>query len=240
MNTEAKKAVVQARNLVQKSGKQPVINDIDLDLFQGECLGVFGLRGSGKTTLLHALAGIERCKSGSIDILGYRAGKSEKYKRKLGLVTQERSLFQDLNVAENLDFLASIKQASQPKIEEMIERFQLQPYLKDPVNNLDVGVYQRLALACALLNEPQVLIVDEMIRDINLDSRLIILKEMESFVTAGNSCICGFSNMEYVHYMDRVAWLDEGKIQIYSPEAAAARWNELVAQMPKKRGDIHV
>ena len=238
--TGDREKIIAISGLVQKVGKNTVLNGIDLELYRGECLGIFGLRGVGKTTLLHAAAGVDRVKSGTIEILGQRAGKSQAYKAKMGLVTQAPSLFGDLNAAENLDLFCVMKRVSSERIQESINRLQLEDYLSEPLAALKVGVYQRLALGCALLNHPEILIIDEIIRDIDLESRQIILNVLEEHLNQGNSCLCGFSNMDYVHYMDRVAWLDDGKVRLYSPEEAENLWRNQYMVVPKKRGEHDV
>ncbi len=240
-STGDREKVISISGLVQKVGKNAVLNGIDLELYRGECLGIFGLRGAGKTTLLHAAAGVDRVKAGTIEILGQRAGKDQAYKAQIGLVTQAPSLFGDLNVAENLDLFCTIKRVPSERIEESINRLQLEDYLRESLPSLKVGVYQRLALGCALLNNPEILIVDEIIRDIDLESRRIILQVLEDYMKPGsNSCLCGFSNMEYVHYMDRVAWLDDGKISVYSPDEAENLWRNQYTMVPRKRGEHDV
>ncbi|MEN6351322.1 MAG: ATP-binding cassette domain-containing protein [Syntrophomonas sp.] len=232
--------VISICGLVQKVGKNTILNGIDLELYRGECLGIFGLRGTGKTTLLHAAAGVDRIKAGTIEILGQQAGKSQAYKTKMGLVTQAPSLFGDLNVAENLDLFCTIKRVPPERIEKSINRLQLEDYLRETPAGLKVGVYQRLALGCALLNSPEILIIDEIIRDIDLESRRIILEVLDDYLKQGNSCLCGFSNMEYVHYMDRVAWLDDGKIRLYSPDEAESLWQSQYTVVPRNRGEHDV
>lgn len=236
-STGDREKVITISGLVQKIGKNTVLNGIDLELYQGECLGIFGLRGVGKTTLLHAAAGVDRIKSGYIEVLGQRVNKSQAYKTKMGLVTQAPSLFADLNAAENLDLFCTIKRVSRERIQDSITRLQLEDYLREPLASLKVGVYQRLALGCALLNNPEILIIDEIIRDIDLESRRIILQVLEDHSKEGNSFLCGFSNMEYVHYMDRVAWLDDGKVHFYSPDEAENLWQSLYSIVPRKRGE---
>lgn len=239
--SEAKDAVIVIKDLVQKIGKRNILDGVDLELYRGECLGVFGYRGCGKTTLLHIAAGVDRFKVGNVEVLGQQVGrrKGQAYKGRIALVTQQPSLFGDLNVVENLEFFCTLKQVPQERMRESILRLQLEDYLKEPLPHLDVGVYQRVALACALLNHPEILIVDEIIRDIDLPSRIIILEVLEEYLAAGNSCLAAFSNIEYVNYMDRVAWLEDGKVNIYTPAEVQKLWQEQQATIPKKRGEEH-
>lgn len=218
--------VIRVNNLVQKMGRKILLKGVSFEVLPGECFGVFGTRGTGKTSLLHVLAGIERFTSGQVEVLGSNIVKSEKFKRDLGLVTQERSLFQDLSVGENLDFIAVLKRASRKAVQEGIERFELREFLTEPLTALDtMGSFQRLSLACALLNQPKVLIVDELIKDIDLYSSNLILRELERFQTEGGTCVWAFSDISYCRYMSRVGWLEGGEMTLYSPEAVCSEWN---------------
>ncbi|MDD3364090.1 MAG: ABC transporter ATP-binding protein [Syntrophomonas sp.] len=221
-------SVVEVKDLVQKFFLKPVLNGVSLQLFPGECLGIFGLRGSGKTSLLHILAGVDRFSSGTVEVLGCNISKSQQFKQKMGLVTQEPSLFQDLSVMENLDFIAALKNVRQENIGRVTAQLELKEYLRHPITALDVGLYQRLALACALLNSPRLLILDELIKDIDLYSRHLIIKQLKPFLQGGGACICGFSNMDMADFFDRVGWLEYGQLEILAPSQARKKWNNLV------------
>ncbi|MEN6391707.1 MAG: ABC transporter ATP-binding protein [Syntrophomonas sp.] len=220
-------ALMTVTGLSQKRGRREVIKNLSFTLLKNECLGIFGLRGSGKTTLLHTLAGIDRVSSGKVEILGHDIKKSTGFKKSLGLVTQEPSLFKDLKVLENLDYIAVLKGCGPRNITPLVERLELGEFLQKPVTNLDLGVYQRLSLACALVNDPEILIADELIRDIDLYSHHLIIREMERFLGSGRSCIWGFSNIEDAERMSRIVWLEAGLNEIYEPEAALAKWDEI-------------
>lgn len=218
--------ILSVNHLVQKRGRKTVLKDISFDVFAGERFGVFGTRGTGKTALLHILAGVDRFTSGQVQILDFNVQKTEKYKQNLGLVTQERSLFHDMSVAENLDFIAVLKKASHQDIQEMITRFELDNFLSFPVADLDsVGVFQRLSLACALLNHPRILILDDVIKDIDSGSRKIILRELDRFQAEGGTCIWSFSDIHDWSLMNRVGSLAEGEMTLHTPESAQEKWN---------------
>lgn len=236
MEKQQRRTVIEAVDIVQKISGKVVIDGISLELFAGELMGIFGTRGTGKTTLLHILAGIDRFSAGKLEVLGCNIRKNCKYKKSIGLVSQEKSLFRDLNTMENLDFIATLKEARRENISELIERFELKPFLHEAVDRLDAGVYQRLALACAMLDKPQILIVDEVIKDIDLYSRHIIIKQIQEFLAAGGACIYGFSNMEYWEYADRIGWLENGQLEIYTPQDAANRWNSMCASFAEREG----
>ena len=232
--------VIRVNNLAQKIGRKILLKGISFEVLPREWLGIFGTRGAGKTSLVHILAGVDRFKSGQVEILGWNIRKTEKFKRRLGLVTQESSMFRDMTVVENLDFIAALKKASRADVLEMIERFELNDSLSKPVTVLDIGVLQRLSLACAMLNRPELLIVDEIIKDIDLFSRNLILKELQQFQADGGTCVSTFSNFPVCEYINKVAWLEDGDLTLYEPEAAQAEWNRQEKFFAEQSGCHHV
>ena len=231
--------VIVAKDVVQVVNKKTVLEGINLQVGQGEALGIFGTRGTGKTTLLHLLAGLDRFKSGTVEILGFDVRKSDRYKGQLGLVTQEKSLFQELTVVENLDFIATLRQGERAALERLVAQLELQAILSQPVSTLADGLYQRVALACALLHRPAVLIADELIKDIDLASRRLILHTVRQFLQTGGTLVCGFSNLDYACQLDRVAWLMGGKLNFYSPAEAKAEWQRQFQESALPIGEEH-
>ncbi|MDD3269249.1 MAG: ABC transporter ATP-binding protein [Syntrophomonadaceae bacterium] len=234
---DEQQVLIEVSDLVQKFFLKTVLNGISFRLFPGESLGIFGLRGSGKTTLLHILAGVDRFTSGTVQVLGCNICKSQRFKQATGLVTQEPSLFQDLTVLENLDFIAGLKNAGPADIERVIDQMELKDCLRYPAAALDAGLYQRLSLACALLNAPRLMFLDELIKDIDLYSRHLMLQGLEPFLNSGGGLVCGFSNIEFADYFDRVGWLEKGQLEFYEPQAAREKW-ELLLYSFKKPGDV--
>lgn len=231
--------VIIVRDLKQGFRQEKVLEGITFEVQPGESFGIFGMRGTGKSTLLHILAGIDRFKYGQVEIMGCDIRKSDKFKQELGIVTQKSSLFQDLTVGENLDFIGVLKKASPQSVSEVIESLQLSEYLNKPITGLDSGgVFQRLSLACALLNKPKLLILDELIKDIDLYSRNLILRELFRFQSGGGTSIFGFSDIEFCKYLHQVGWLDNGQMTIYSPTAAQDEW-ERQSEFYLKQSDNH-
>ncbi|MDD2553382.1 MAG: ABC transporter ATP-binding protein [Desulfotomaculaceae bacterium] len=229
--------LVKVNSLKQNIGRKIVLDGLSFELSGGECLGLFGDRGSGKTTLLHILAGIDRFKSGSVEILGSDIKKSEAFKKQLGLITQERSLFRDLRAYENLEFIAVLKGAGTENITALVERFELNDILGEPVNTLNAGIYQRLSMACALLNQPRILIADDLINDIDPRSRYIILRELNSFISGGGACVWGFSRIEFCRMTSRVGWLEHGTLALYSPQEAQEMWDDRLSLIEQQSGE---
>ena len=230
--------VINVCDVVQVINKKTILQGISLTVQAGEIFGIFGTRGTGKTTLLHLVAGIDKFKSGSVEILGMDIRKCDAYKKHLGLVTQERSLFQELRVVENLDFIATLRGGSKETMEKLVERLELKKLLREPVATLDNGLYQRVALACALLNDPKLLIADELIKDIDFYSRKLIIQTVRQFLKAGGTFLCGFSNMDYTAQLDRVGWLSDGQLTFYQPAEAVAEWQRQLAELNRQSGEL--
>lgn len=216
--------VVKIQDLVQKSRKKVLLGGLNLEIHKGELLGLFGPRGAGKTALLHILAGVDRFNSGHVEILGQDIRRGEQFKRKIGLVTQQPSLFADMNVAENLDFIATLKNCSRTDILDLTRRFELQEILNEPVQDLEPGSYQRTAVACALLNHPALLIADELINCLDPYSTEIIDRELSGFLADGGTCVWAFNNICLCTRMSRVGWLEDGELSFYQPEEARNFW----------------
>jgi ABC-2 type transport system ATP-binding protein len=216
--------VISVVNLVQHRGKKPVLGGVSFEVAAGERFGVFGAGGAGKTTLLHSVAGIEQIRSGTVIVLGCDVRRSEAFKKDTGLVTEERSLFLDLNAAENLDFFSILKNAPGESAGRLCQRLELGAYLGIRADELDGGVFQRLSLACALLGGPRLLILDDPIRDIDLESRQILINELNRYSSAGGACIWSFSDIGCRRLVDRVGWLANGAMNIYLPDQAIQEW----------------
>ncbi|KLU64723.1 putative ABC transporter ATP-binding protein YbhF [Desulfosporosinus acididurans] len=231
--------VIKVNNLVQKIGRKPLLQGITFEVMAGECLGIFGTRGAGKTSLIHILAGVDRFSSGQITIYGHNIRKTEKFKRDIGLVTQANSLFRDMTVVENLDFIAALKKAPKANVLEMIERFNLKEFLSKPAAALDIGALQRLSLACAMLNRPKLLLVDEIMKDIDLPSRNLILSELEQFSAGGGTCVSAISTLTICDYIDKVAWLEGGTITLYDLQEAQAEWDRQEKYYAEQSGRCH-
>lgn len=217
--------IVKVKDLVQKSRKKILLNGLNLEVYRGELFGLFGLRGTGKTALLHILAGIDRFSSGSVEILGQDIRRGESFKKALGLVTQQPSLFEDLNAAENLDFIATLKGCRRERALDLIGRLELQDFLSEPLHDLKPGQYQRLALACALLNNPSLLIADDLSNCLDPFSAAVIANELKRFLAGEGTCIWAFNNISLCASMSRIGWLEDGALSFYQPEEVRRIWD---------------
>jgi ABC-2 type transport system ATP-binding protein len=227
---------ISVDSLVQYRGRKPVLNGVSFEVAPGERFGVFGAGGAGKTTLLHSVAGIRRIDAGTVTVFGCNVRQSESFKKDTGLVTEVRSLFLDLTAAENLDFFTILKDAPGESAEQVCRRLELGAYLNVQADQLDGGAFQRLSLACALLNSPRLLVIDGLIRDIDLESRQILLDELNRYSAAGGTYIWGFGDVGCCRLVDRVGWLEHGAMKIFLPDQASQEWGRRMQQAEKGSG----
>ncbi|MGO0123428.1 ABC transporter ATP-binding protein [Desulfothermobacter acidiphilus] len=224
--------LLRARKLILRRRRRTILRDIDLEAGAGELVGIFGLKASGKTSLLHALAGVFPLAGGEVEVAGISLRRGRPYLRLVGLVTQEPSLFPELTVTENLDLLAALKGGDRDFALQLAERLELGPWLKTPAGRLEAGPYQRAALAGALAHRPRLLLADELLEGIDLDTRRLILDELRRFTDEGGTCLWGSSNLEFLPYLSRLFWLQGGQLGPCSPEELRQRWAELLPPSP--------
>jgi|SRR5436853_4206598 len=161
---EPQSPMVEIEHLVKRFDKLCAINNLDMTIQAGETFGLIGPNGSGKTTLIRILVGLLRPTSGSIRIFGKRLPNS-KVAAKMGYMNQSSALYLDLTARENLRFFATIYglrgKEQEKRISEMLERVELADRADDVTNKFSGGMRQRLSLACALVHNPRLALLDE-------------------------------------------------------------------------------
>lgn len=153
-------ALVHVEGLRVRRGRDLVLDGLDLELRAGELTGLLGPSGSGKTTLMRALVGVQRTEAGSVTVLGEAAG-SKAARGQVGYVTQAASVYDDLTVAQNLHYFASVLNAQPGQAARLIESVDLGSLRDVVVSRLSGGQRSRVSLAIALLASPRLLVLDE-------------------------------------------------------------------------------
>ncbi|GAA4224463.1 ABC transporter ATP-binding protein [Actinomadura meridiana] len=153
-------SAVQIRNLVVHRGGRPILNDVELTVGTGTVTGLVGPSGSGKTTLMRCVVGVQKIKSGQVTVLGRPAGTAS-LRREVAYLTQSPSVYADLTVQENVRHFAALHRKSKRDAAAAIERVSLGPQAKQLVRTLSGGQHTRANLACALVAEPRMLVLDE-------------------------------------------------------------------------------
>jgi ABC-2 type transport system ATP-binding protein len=151
---------IQVRDLVVHRGKRPVLDGLTLAIEAGTVTGLVGPSGSGKTTLLRSVVGVQKVRSGEVRVLGQPAGCAA-LRQQVGYVTQSPNAYADLTVEENARHFAALYGRPKENATAAIERVGLTDAARQRVSTLSGGQRARACLACALVADPQVLVLDE-------------------------------------------------------------------------------
>jgi ABC-type multidrug transport system ATPase subunit len=208
---------ISAEHLVRRFGQLTAVNDVSFRVEKGEIFGFLGPNGSGKTTVIKMLTGLLPLSGGSARVEGLDVRvDSEVVRERIGYMSQNYSLYQDLTVAENLQFYGRIYSLEparlKRRIEEVVESNGLGPYMNRLSAKLSGGWKQRLALGCAMLHEPKLLFLDEPTAGIDPVARRQLWDLL--FELSGH----GITFFVTTHYMDEaercshVAYIYYGKL----------------------------
>jgi ABC-2 type transport system ATP-binding protein len=152
--------LVEVRGLVVDRGGRRVLHGLDITIEQGSVTGLLGPSGCGKSTLMRALVGVQRLVAGRVTIDGLDAG-SAPLRNRIGYVTQAASVYNDLTVRENLMFFARVLGVSADEVARVVTTVDLDSHADQVVGRLSGGQQSRASLAVALLNTPDLLVLDE-------------------------------------------------------------------------------
>jgi heme exporter protein A len=155
-------AALQVEGLARHYGEREALSDVSLSLAEGQTLVVFGPNGAGKTTLLRVLATLLRPHAGSVSVLGSRLPQQAWAVRgRLGLLGHEPLLYRELTARENLRFHARLHGVGDGRVDELLDAVAMRDRAREPLRTLSRGMVQRVAVARAVLHDPELLLLDE-------------------------------------------------------------------------------
>ena len=206
-------AALRVRNLRKTYKDVVAVDGIDLEIFSGECFGLLGPNGAGKTTTIEICEGLTAADSGDVEVLGLRwSSDAPGLRQKLGIQLQETQLAEKLTVFETLRLFRSFFRQG-PGAPEAIRLVQLEEKRDARVGALSGGQKQRLALACALVGDPDLLFLDEPTTGLDPQARRQLWDLIEEFKAAGRTILLTTHYMDEAERLcDRVAIMDRGKI----------------------------
>jgi len=206
---------VTIKNLIKTFSVIRAIDGLNLNIEKGKITGLIGADGAGKTTLLRLIIGLMKADSGEITTLGLNPEtEKEKLNQLIGYMPQKFGLYEDLTVIENLDLYADLKNTNHD-FDKMLAFTALASFKDRLAGKLSGGMKQKLGLACALLGNPEFLVLDEPSVGVDPISRRELMKMVRDMISPETTVLWSTACLEEAHNFDTVAIIDKGKI-IYS------------------------
>lgn len=205
-------AVVRATDLHKHFGSIHAVDGLGLSVQAGEIYGLLGPNGSGKTTLIRLLIGLLRPTSGSVSIFD-QAMPSKAVLSQVGYMTQASALYEELTVRENVAFFAAMSGGpGQARVDDVIALVELQDRAGSLVRTLSGGLKQRASLACALVHQPRLLLLDEPTVGIDPQLRAIFWAYFRQLADDGTTLIVSSHVMDEAERCDRLGFMRQGKL----------------------------
>jgi len=210
--------IANMKNVVKRYGDTMALDHLDLNIAEGEVLGLLGPNGAGKTTAIRSLTGLVGVDSGEITVFGERQHVNNiSIKKKMGLVTQEITVFTDLSAGENLRYFGSLYGLRGAELESNVKRVLefvgLTEHAKKRPGKFSGGMQRRLNIGCALVHRPKLLIMDEPTVGIDPQSRNHILESVKKIAAEGTTVIYTSHYMEEVQAIcNRISIMDSGRV----------------------------
>ena len=261
--TAAQRVAVRCAGLVKRFTDVTAVDGLDLEVFTGECFGLLGPNGAGKTTTVEILEGLTAPDEGSVELLGQQwngGGDDRALRERIGVQLQETQLAEKVTVVETVRLFRSFYKRGH-SVDEVIRTVALEEKRNARVGKLSGGQKQRLAVACALVSDPELLFLDEPTTGLDPQARLSLWDIVEKFRTRGGTILLTTHYMEEAARLcDRVAIMDHGKVialgtpaelieslgadQVIEFSVASALADDAVKSLPAvkhlhKRGEIY-
>ncbi|MGJ7902192.1 ABC transporter ATP-binding protein [Lysobacter sp. 1R34A] len=225
-------------------GQLRAVDKVDLTVPRACVYGFLGPNGSGKSTTIRMLCGLLTPTEGEIEVLGLKIPQqAEALRRRIGYMTQKFSLFEDLSVRENLEFLAAVqdipKAQARLRVDELIEQYHFGDRQKQLAGTMSGGQKQRLALAGAVIHAPELLFLDEPTSAVDPESRRDFWEKLFELADAGTTLLVSTHYMDEAERCHRLAILDRGVLVADGTPAEltgalAGRAVEVRAAQPRK------
>jgi ABC-2 type transport system ATP-binding protein len=202
---------IEVTDLVVTRGGRRVLHRLSCTVPEGAVTGLLGPSGSGKTTLMRAIVGVQLVESGTVTVLGEPAG-SPAVRRTLSYMTQDPSVYADLTVRENLRYFASLYGAGADQVEATIREVGLADQAGQLVRTLSGGQHSRASLACALVSQPRVLVLDEPTVGQDPVLRDELWKRFRQLASDGCTLLVSSHVMDEANRCDRLLLIREGEL----------------------------
>ena len=215
MATEQTAPAIRARGLVKRFGALVAVDHVDLTVPRANVYGFLGPNGSGKSTTIRMLCGLLTPTEGEIEVLGLKIPEqADALRLRIGYMTQKFSLFEDLTVRENLEFLAAVyglpRGEARRRVDELLELYDFADRQTQLAGTMSGGQKQRLALAGAVIHGPELLFLDEPTSAVDPESRRDFWEKLFELADAGTTLLVSTHYMDEAERCHRIAILDRG------------------------------
>jgi ABC-2 type transport system ATP-binding protein len=222
------KKVVEVKSLVKLYGSLRAVDDISFELYEGEVFAFLGPNGAGKTTTVEILESLRPLTSGSATVFGYDVTKRDdvkEIKKRIGVLPQDFSALDKLSVKENIDLIGGMYEKKLDTI-EVIKLLDLEDKAKEKFENLSGGLKQRVGVAAALVNDPQLVFLDEPTTGLDPKARREVWGVIENMKKLGKTVFLTTHYMEEAQVLaDRIAVINKGKIAVIgSPQDLISKY----------------
>lgn len=208
-------AVIDVRNLVKRFGDKTVVDHVSMTVAEGEIVGFLGPNGSGKTTTIRIMCGLLTPDEGDGTVLGYDLKTdSLKIKREVGYMTQKFSFYEDLTIAENLEFVARLYELKPVAkyVTDTLEDLGLTSRRNQLAGTLSGGWKQRLALAACIMHKPKLLLLDEPTAGVDPKARREFWDEIHRLARGGLTVLVSTHYMDEAERCHRISYISYGKM----------------------------
>lgn len=210
--------VIKAENLTKAFGDFVATDNISFEVYKGEIFGFLGANGAGKTTAMRMLCGLSIPSSGSAQIAGFDVYReTEKIKKSIGYMSQKFSLYEDLTIAENLQFYGGIygldRKSLKAKSEAVIQKLGLEAERNKLVSSLPLGWKQKLAFSVAIMHQPKLVFLDEPTGGVDPLTRRQFWGLIQEAAQSGITVFVTTHYMDEAEYCDRISMMVDGKIK---------------------------
>lgn len=202
---------IEIRDLTVRRGRTTVLDRLGLAVPGGEIVGLLGPSGSGKTTLMRAVVGVQIIRGGEVTVLGQRAGSSA-LRHRVGYMTQQPSIYNDLTVEQNLRYFARVVGAPATDVARVIGRTGLEAQARQLARTLSGGQANRVSLAAAMLGDPELLVLDEPTVGLDPVLRADLWDIFRGLVDDGATILVSSHVMDEATRCDRLLLMREGRI----------------------------
>jgi ABC-2 type transport system ATP-binding protein len=212
--------VIRARQLTVRYGAVQAVCGIDLAVRRGEVVGLIGPDGAGKTSTLRVVAGLLRPAGGEVTVLGVDAWRQRRtLHRRLGYLAQRFALYGDLSVDENVQFFALLYGIPRwrARRDALLDRVGLAPFRGRQADRLSGGMRQKLALACALMHAPEVLLLDEPTTGVDPVTRREFWRLLAELVSEGLTLVVATPYLDEAERCSRVVLMHAGRVLVDAP-----------------------